>query len=225
MKRFFEEHTSVVIICIVVSLLLCIIGCINNIDNDESVTGKGLLKIVGDNLTDTIDTYQKQIIPNENLFKNSLSFQDDWILNEISKDYSKGLTRYKNHDCLAIHSNNYNEIFFLRQNITDKILPNTRYTVSGYVALSNIKKGTEDFKAMFYVDWYKNNNFLGMQHKDFPISDSSQWEHIKFSFKTPSQINESDFVQAGVYLKDFLGTVYLRNIKLEEGPKATPYVE
>ena len=154
-----------------------------------------------------------------------MSFQDDWILNEISKDYSKGLTRYKNRDCLAIHSNNYNEIFFLRQNITDKILPNTRYTVSGYVALSNIKKGTEDFKAMFYVDWYKNNNFLGMQHKDFPISDSSQWEHIKFSFKTPSQINESDFVQAGVYLKDFLGTVYLRNIKLEEGPKATPYVE
>lgn len=73
MKRFFEEHTSVVIICIIASLLLCIIGCINNIDNDGSVTGKGLLKIVGDNLTDTIDTYQKQVIPNENLLARTSS--------------------------------------------------------------------------------------------------------------------------------------------------------
>ena len=59
MKRFFEEHAAVVILCIVVSLLLCIIGCINNIDNDVTVSGKGLLKIVGDNLTDTIGAYQK----------------------------------------------------------------------------------------------------------------------------------------------------------------------
>lgn len=54
---FFEEHTAVIIICIVVSLLLCIIGCINNINEDGAVAGKGLLKIAGDNLTDTIDTY------------------------------------------------------------------------------------------------------------------------------------------------------------------------
>ena len=71
MKRFFEEHTSVAIICIVISLLLCIIGCINNVNNNGTVTGKGLLKIVGDNLTDTMDTYQKQAVPNENLLKNS----------------------------------------------------------------------------------------------------------------------------------------------------------
>ena len=49
MKRFFEEHTAVIIICIVVSLLLCIIGCINNINEDGAVAGKGLLKIAGDN--------------------------------------------------------------------------------------------------------------------------------------------------------------------------------
>jgi len=68
MKRFFEEHTSVVIIYIVVSLLLCIIGSIKGISSSEtSVDGSGLLKIVGDNLTDTIDTYQKQVVPNENL--------------------------------------------------------------------------------------------------------------------------------------------------------------
>lgn len=64
---FFEEHTAVIIICVVVSLLLCIIGCINNINEDGAVAGNDLLKIAGDNLTDTIDTYQGKLIPNENL--------------------------------------------------------------------------------------------------------------------------------------------------------------
>lgn len=68
MKRFFEEHTSAVIICIVVSLLLCIVGSVKGINSSKtSVEGSGLLKNVVDNLTDTIDTYQKQAVPNENI--------------------------------------------------------------------------------------------------------------------------------------------------------------
>lgn len=68
MKRFFEEHTSVIIICIVVSLILCILGCIKGLNEDTGkINGSRLLKIVGDNLIDTIDAYQKQAIPNENL--------------------------------------------------------------------------------------------------------------------------------------------------------------
>lgn len=68
MKRFFEEYTSFVIICIVVSLLLCIVGSIKGLSPSEaSVEGNGLLKVVGDSLTDTIDTYQKQVVPNENI--------------------------------------------------------------------------------------------------------------------------------------------------------------
>ena len=71
MKCFFEEHTSAVIICIVVSLLLCIVGNIKGINSSEtSVEGSGLLKIVGGNLTNNIDTYQKQVIPNKNLISN-----------------------------------------------------------------------------------------------------------------------------------------------------------
>ena len=34
MKRFFERHTTVAIICIVILSLLCIIGCIGNINED-----------------------------------------------------------------------------------------------------------------------------------------------------------------------------------------------
>lgn len=44
MKRFFEKHTTVVIICIVISLLLCIIGCIGNINEDGTFARKKLIK-------------------------------------------------------------------------------------------------------------------------------------------------------------------------------------
>lgn len=50
MKHFFEEHAIVAIICIVISSLLCIIGCIANINEDGTVAGKSLLKIVANQL-------------------------------------------------------------------------------------------------------------------------------------------------------------------------------
>lgn len=50
MKHFFEEHTTVAIICTVISSLLCIIGCIGNINEDGMVAGKNLLKIVAKQL-------------------------------------------------------------------------------------------------------------------------------------------------------------------------------
>lgn len=52
---------SAIIILIVISLLLYIIGCVSIINEDNTVVGNGLLKIAGNNLTDTIDTFQKQL--------------------------------------------------------------------------------------------------------------------------------------------------------------------
>lgn len=62
MKRFFEEHTSVVIICIVVSLLLCIVGGIKNFGVDGSLQGTGLSSILGNTLLDQVNSFQNQLI-------------------------------------------------------------------------------------------------------------------------------------------------------------------
>ena len=68
MKKFFEECSFVLIICIVISLILCIIGGIKKINESTGkASGTGLLKVVSDNLTDTIDTFQTKAMPNKNL--------------------------------------------------------------------------------------------------------------------------------------------------------------
>ena len=61
MKRFFEEHTSVAIICIIISLLLCIVGGIKNFDVDGSLQGAGLSSILGNTLLDQVNSLQNQL--------------------------------------------------------------------------------------------------------------------------------------------------------------------
>lgn len=131
MKRFFEEHTSVAIICIVVSLLLYIIGCINNVNNDGTVAGKGLLKIVGDNLTDTIDTYQKQIVPNDNLLARTSS-----KITEITKVNDWGW----------IVGQEHGEGYYYR------CIPNQYYTFKVYIDNSKNDKTTcKHFSASLWI--------------------------------------------------------------------------
>lgn len=72
MRKLFEEQTSALIICIVVSLLLCITGSFKGIDEtNNKILGTGLLKIAGDNLIDAMDTFQKQAIPTKICQKNT----------------------------------------------------------------------------------------------------------------------------------------------------------
>jgi len=66
MKRFFEEHTSAIIICIVISLLLCIVGGIKSFGVDGSLHGTGLSSILGNTLLDQVDSFQNQLITTKN---------------------------------------------------------------------------------------------------------------------------------------------------------------
>ena len=235
MKRFFEEHTSVVIICIIVSLLLCIIGGINNINDDGTVAGKGLLKIVGDNLTDTIGAFQKQIIPNENLLDRNLSFSNNDNVNYktfngidpafSSKEVSGRLWATTVLDTHEIH----------------KILKaNTIYTISYDYELTkacNRELPDYDIKVGFII-WDKNNelddktgksNSIGLFASNFKEVNIKR--HFSKTFKTPSKI--PDAYRLVSYSNRYAGnngdydldTARITNIKLEEGSKATPYIE
>lgn len=197
MKRFFEEHTSVVIICIVISLLLCIIGCINNINDDGTVTGKGLLKIVGDNLTDTIDTYQKQVMSNENFLTDTF--------NEISS------TQY----CCTF-KNVKNEY---------TLIPGKTYTLSFEGSLGNSgatdwyanilfydKNDVYTYPVFFSQDSFKKKNgrwYATAICPNYYLESKSVKVGIygyPFVINRPAPIN-------------------VKKIKLEEGSKVTPYAE
>ena len=200
MKRFFEEHTSVAIICIVVSLLLCIIGCINNIDNGGLVSGKGLLKVVGDNLTDTIDTYQKQIIPNKNLISNS---KGPFIKNprNAGDDYD-----------------NYQHLAFPAEIDNSK-----SYTFSANVeAIGNYN----EFSVMF-LKIFDDGTDTALYNKQFIKIPNNHNNRIKITLKNTNL--SRDFNAVAIYsgIQGYTRGQGIKvwNIKLEEGTKATPYEE
>lgn len=200
MKRFFEEHTSVVIICIVISLILCIIGCINNIDNNGTITGKGLLKVVGTNLTDTIDTYQKQIIPNKNLISNS---KGSFIKNprNAGDDYD-----------------NYQHLAFPAE-----IDNNKSYTFSANVeAIGNY----DEFSVMF-LKIFDDGTDTALYNKQFIKIPNNHNSRIKITLKNTD--SSRDFNAIAVYsgIQGYTRGQGIKvwNVKLEEGTKATPYEE
>ena len=198
MNRFFEEHTAVVIICIVISLILCIIGCINNIDNNGTVTGKGLLKVVGDNLTDSIDTYQKQIIPNKNLISNS---KGPFIKNprNAGDDYD-----------------NYQHLAFPAE-----IDNNKSYTFSANVeAIGNYN----EFSVMF-LKIFNDGTDTALYNKQFIKIPNNHNNRIKITLKNTdlSRNFNAIAVYSGIQGYTRGQGIKVWNVKLEEGTKTTPY--
>lgn len=204
MKRFFEEHTSVAIICIVVSLLLCIIGCINNVNNDGTVAGKGLLKIVGDNLTDTIDTYQKQIVPNDNLLARTSS-----KITEITKVNDWGW----------IVGQEHGEGYYYR------CIPNQYYTFKVYIDNSKNDKTTLQAFFSFFMDYDKNEYIqYANSNKIQPLEQG----YSTITVKSPPHANviRCDIRSNGKFSDDNRDYIIrYKEAKLELGKKATPYVE
>lgn len=215
MKRFFEEHTAVVIVCIVVSLLLCIIGCIGDINENGTVVGKGLLKIAGNNLTDTIDTYQKHVIPNENLLDKNLKYKHSYFS-------SKNITGK-----------------FWGENVLEetemhKILkPNTQYTISyNYEIIDLSDRKFPDYNIRIgLVLWESDNSNKNRYLFVTNFKSKNIKKYYSKTFITPPKIPDNYLLLAyanrydddsGIYDLD---TVRITNIKLEEGSKVTPYVE
>ena len=229
MRKIFEEHTPIIIIFIVISLILCIIGSIKNINNNNSVNGTGLLKVISDDILDSIDTYQKQLIPNENILENS-SFKNDteldsWLKIRHNQYYDIEASFYKGHTCAHLHSKQFNTTMAAQQEILNKIKPNTTYTISGYVATENIIEGDPSSDLLFYSDAHdENGTFFGNVYKYFPLNSNS-WEYISYTFTTPSKVSSAKDYSIYVFCRNFKGDVYFRNIKLEEGRKATPFTE
>ena len=223
MKRFFEEHTVVVIICIVISLLLCIIGCINNINDDSTVTGKGLLKVVGDNLTDTIDTYQKQVVPNENLLKNS-----DKIRLRAS-DFPYETSRIKN-KIIVLSDNKFNAYEWASLKIPfSEVKTDNVYTFSGEIKTQNLY--TDGLRCEF--DFRGGDSWIDVASYSIKPNINNKWQKFKCQVTVKSN-NHGDsllcITSGGIYsswsknsFKDV--EIEYRNFKLEKGTKATPYVE
>lgn len=200
MRKLFEEQTSALIICIVVSLLLCITGSFKGIDEtNNKILGTGLLKIAGDNLIDAMDTFQKQAIPNENLIQKNTY-------------YTIGKNPYKNcipsnDGSIIFNYNNHVDTYF-RIMLKEPLKAGDIYTFSCEV--SNLKN---DDSFGLGLLWQTKNQFTitknGKVSKTFVVDD-------KYDGYTYLLVDD---------LKKASAPVTIKNIKLEKGRKLTSYIE
>ena len=223
MKRFFEEHTAVVIICIVVSLIICTIGNIKIINDDGIVKGNGLLGIVSNIIMNNVDTYQKQIMPNENLLKNS-----DKIRLRAS-DFPYETSRIKN-KIIVLSNNKFNAYEWASLKIPfSEVKTDNVYTFSGKIKTQNLY--TDGLRCEF--DFRGGDSWIDVASYSIKPNMNNKWQKFKCQVTVKSNNHGDSLIcitSGGIYsswsknsFKDV--EIEYRNFKLEKGMKATPYVE
>lgn len=224
MKRLFEEHMPIIIIFIVISLILCVVGSIKNINNDNSVNGTGLLKVISDDILDNIDTYQKQVVPNENLIIDPSS------INLRGSDCPDSTTRTPGKIVVNTdtHFNAYMWSFKLKIPLS-QIKEGDSYTFSCDIKTKNLNKS--GLKCQFDFRGGSNNYFSYATCYIQP-NKNNQWQHLHDTFVIKSSSHTGYLIcltSGGLgfgWTENYKNVeIEYRNFKLEKGVKATPYVE
>ena len=212
MKKFFNEYGGVTIIVIVIAVLLLIVGSVKSLDeNSGKVEGSGIAKAVGNNLSDTMDTFQKQLVPNENLAILEKS--------NLSDEYYNGM---------QIHDSKYEEKndginVDLGGGSIKKVKPNTYYTLSFYAR----GFGSTYIGSYFFPDVIESG--YSSQGDTTTIADgrmypklTTEWKKITLTWKTKANVNgTAHFIAAR---RNKAGPrIQIAGVKLEEGKKATPF--
>ena len=104
----------------------------------------------------------------------------------------------------------------------------THYTISAWVKLVNYKAGTTNpFCALYFGGGYNNNGtstFLGSTtisgSNNIIPQNGKGWQYISYTFRFAQVPTYMNFQ---VYTRDFTGTLYIRDVKLEEGDVATAW--
>ena len=112
--------------------------------------------------------------------------------------------------CLDIKHLSFGETKTVYQNVSTRVQPDTEYTLSGWVLTENVVKGTTNSRLVFCTD---------TQEIDMPITGGS-WSYISWVFTTPKDMTE---LLVYAYTRDMTGDVYIRDLKLEKGNRATDW--
>ena len=225
MKNIIKEHTSVLIVCIVVSLSLCIVGTFKGFDEtNNKVLGAGLLKITGDNLIDTMDTFQKQVVPNENLIADSSN------INLRGSDCPDNTIRTPGKIAINTdsHFNAYMWSFKLKMPLS-QIKAGDSYTFSCDIRTKNLNKS--GLKCQFDFRGGSDNRFSYATCYIQP-NKNNQWQHLHDTFVIKSDSHTGYLIcltSGGLgfgWTENYKDVeIEYCNFKLEKGIKATPYVE
>lgn len=243
MKRFFEEHTSVAIICIVISLLLCIVGVIKNFGVDGSLQGTGLSSILGNTLLDQVNSFQNQLITtksgpiiqctkefNNKIAINSVDFPDGQDSIDIT---IIGKNLIDNSSKIMGEENKHNLEFGQFTDIAPII---NKYGVYGNYTLSFDLKSKDTSKTTYMRVYCQNgsssryqigridDNSLDFNGIDFNASE--KWERYSFKIKIRQGTIRDTYAILAFYGIYGTGNIpVVKNVQLEYGDKVHSYEE
>lgn len=233
MKHFFEEHTSSIIICIMISLLLCTIGNIKSINNDNIVSGNGFMTIIGNNILKTLNTNHKHVVPNKNLLGKDATFSSENNYTWFNKKESIFSSEEVSGRMWATQVLNKKEVHKVFK-------PNTTYTLSYDYELTDIcARDLPDYDIKIgFILWDQDQEIDAITGSGKTINlyirnfkDKNIKKHFSRTFKTPSILPENYYFlsysnryadENGNYDLD---TAKFTNIKLEEGSEETRYID
>ncbi|MEH7117220.1 hypothetical protein V7128_07330 [Neobacillus vireti] len=119
---------------------------------------------------------------------------------------------------------------YVQQPVTKKLLDNTEYTLSAWVKVKSIVKGTTNPFIQLYIDGYTNEAtsvWFGAStvsgSPDLSNLTNNTWVKVVWTFKITKAKSLWKYVNFYVYARDFTGEVYFRDVQLELGNKATDY--
>lgn len=242
MKRFFEEHTSAIIICIVISLLLCIVGGIKNFGVDGSLQGTGLSSILGNTLLDQVNSFQNQLITtksgsiiqctkefNNKIAINSVDFPDEQDSIDITITGKNLLSNLE----LNRPNNSGKPEFIYYTDIAPTI---NKYGVSSNYTLSFDLKSKDTSKTNYMHVYCQNGSSSKYQivriddnqpaYNGIDFNVSEEWERYSFKIKIRQGTVSDTYAILAFYGNYGTGNIpVVKNVQLEYGNKIHSYEE
>lgn len=113
------------------------------------------------------------------------------------------------------------------QSVLGKLTGGETYTMSGWVKVDSIVKGTTNFNIMFYTDAYYNNagtsTWWGTGAQNMNTT-AVGWQYYTWTFTVDAtKWASTTSFNVYMYTRDFTGTVWFRDLKLEKGTRATDW--
>ena len=203
----------------------------NIIQNANSITtqAKSISEVstVANSANSKVDNLE---IGGRNLLLNSSLHEnyDKWET-AIGNGYTCEFVTKENYQCLHIHSSVLTQTTYFSQPMLKKLSANTEYTMSGWYWTENIVKGTTNYTIMnCYADGnYKKDgtsHWFGVKASNMNINTGG-WIYFTNTFITPTSdiLDNAKWFSVMFYARDFTGDIYIRDLKLEKGNKATDW--
>jgi len=159
----------------------------------------------------------------ENVLRNS-SFREN---TNLWSSASQNFVNVDGYDCIKFDGE-FGKTKTVSQSLLGKLKVGETYTVSGWWKVENIVRGTTNYTIMFYADGYYNENgvntWYGLGAKEVNTAING-WQYVTYQFiPTKEKYGKATSATFFGYTRDYTGSVYMRDFKIEKNSTASPFV-